>query len=95
MKFKSVITDCLLQMARRRMTAQRALELLQQDTDSDESCIDSEGDDNVLTQYITERGDNVSHNNDIEDDDTDTTEDEDKEEIQPLRKRIKGKITSK
>ena len=37
----------------------------------------------------------MSHNNDIEDDDTDTTEDEDKEEIQPLRKRIKGKITSK
>ena len=83
-------------MARRRMTAQRALELLQQDTDSDESCIDSEGDDIVLTQYTMERGDDVSHNNDIEDDDTDTTEDEeDKEKIQPLRKRIKGKITSK
>lgn len=75
------------------MTAQRALELLQLDTDSDDSRNDSEGEGDVLIQCTTERGD-MSHNNDFEDDDNDTTSEDEDEEIQPLRKRIKGNITT-
>ena len=72
-------------MSRRHMNAQQALELLQQDTDSDYSC-DSEGDHDVLPKYMEEKGASFQ-NTDIEDEDTET-EGED-EKIQPLRERAK------